>query len=91
MPAIIVAQAADPLAVYVLAKLVDRQIADGTDSAGKENEWKIIVGALTYNGSISIPAVNHLRGKVISLFHHNPESGHFGALKTAEPVSRDFY
>jgi len=28
---------------------------------------------------------------VISLFHDNPESGHFGALKTTELVSRDCY
>ena len=28
---------------------------------------------------------------MISLFHDNPESGHFGALKTTELVARDFY
>ena len=28
---------------------------------------------------------------MISLFHDNPESGHFGALKTTELVSRDCY
>ena len=32
-----------------------------------------------------------LRGEVISLFHDNPESGYFEALKTTELVSRDFY
>jgi len=30
-----------------------------------------------------------LHSKVISLFHNNPESGHFGALKTTELTSRD--
>ena len=28
---------------------------------------------------------------MISLFHDNPESGYFGALKTAKLVSQDFY
>jgi len=32
-----------------------------------------------------------LRSRVISLFHDNPESGHLGALKTAELVSRNFH
>ena len=32
-----------------------------------------------------------LRNQVISLFHDHPESGHFGALRTAELLSRDFY
>jgi len=35
--------------------------------------------------------VDSLRQKVISLFHDNPESSHFGALKTAERESRVFY
>ena len=30
-----------------------------------------------------------LRNQVISLFHDHPESGRFGALGTAELVSRD--
>jgi len=38
-----------------------------------------------------MPADNSLRSNVISLFHDNPESGHFRALRTAELVSRDFY
>jgi len=46
--------------------------------------------ALTYEGRIHIPAVDSLHGNVISLFQDNPESSHFGALKTAELVSRDF-
>jgi len=36
-----------------------------------------------------VPAA--LRSRVTSLFHNNPESGQFGALMTAELVSRDFY
>ena len=46
---------------------------------------------MTYEGRIYVPAVDSPRGKVISLFHDNPESGHFGALKTTELQSREFY
>jgi hypothetical protein len=46
---------------------------------------------LTYEGRIYVPEDDSLRGKVTSLFHDNPESGHFGALKTVELASRDFY
>ena len=59
--------------------------------AEDENQLSVVAGALTYEGRIYVPADDALRGKVISLFHDNPESGHFGALKTAELVSRDFY
>jgi len=48
-------------------------------------------GVLTYEGRIYGPATDSLRRKVICLFHDNPEPGHFGALKTTELVSRDFY
>jgi hypothetical protein len=91
MPAIIAAQASDPLAVDVSAKLVDRPMIDGTDTAKEESQWKVVAGVLTYEGRIYVPAIDSLRGKVISLFHDIPESGHFGALKTTELVSRDFY
>jgi hypothetical protein len=91
MPKIITAQASDTLAVDVSAELVNRPIADGTDTAGDVNYWTVVAGALTYKGRINVPAVNSLRGKVINLFHDNLESGHFGALKTTELVSRDFY
>jgi len=91
MPAIIAAQASDSLAVDVSAKLVDRPAADGTDAAENDTQSEVVVGALTYGRRIYVPAVDSLRGKVISLFHDNPESGHFGALKTTELVSRDFY
>jgi len=52
-------------------------------------QWKVIAGALTFDGRIYVPEA--LRNQVISLFHDNPECGHFGALRTAELVSRDFY
>ena len=38
-----------------------------------------------------MPKDHLLRNKVISLFKDNPESGHFGALKTADLVSRDVH
>jgi len=91
MPAIIAAQASDPLAADISAKLVDRPVADGSDTAEEENQWKVVVEAQTCEGRVYIPAVDHLCGQVISLFHDNPKSGHFGALKTTEPVSRDVY
>jgi len=90
MPAIIAAQASDFLAIDVFAKLVNRPVADSTDTAEKVTQWEVVVGALTYKGRIYVPAVDSLRGKVISLFHDNPESGHFGALKTTQLESRDF-
>jgi len=91
MAAIIAAQASDPLAVDISAKLVDRPMIDGTDTATEESQWLVVAGVLTYEGKIYVPAINSLRGKVISLFHNIPESGHFGALETTELVSREFY
>jgi len=86
IPAIIEAQASDPLAGDVSAKIVDQSVIDGTDTAKEEYKWKVVAGVLTYDGRIYVPVVDSLRGKVISLFHDNPESGHFGALKTTELV-----
>jgi len=82
MPAIIAAQRSDPLAVDVWAKLVDRAMIDGTHIAQDESEWKVMAGVLNYEGRVYVPATDSLHEKVISLFHDNPESGHFGALKT---------
>jgi hypothetical protein len=84
MPAIIAAQASDPLAVDISAKLVDRQIIDGTYGAKAENQKKVVVEVLTCEGRIYVPAADSLCGKVISQFHDNPESGHFRALQTTE-------
>jgi len=91
MPAIMTVQASDLLAADIFAKLVDRPVADATDTVEEESQWTVVAGPLTYEGRLYIPAINHLRGKVITLFHDNPESGYFGALKTTEVVSRDFY
>jgi hypothetical protein len=77
MPAIIAAQASDTLAVDVSAKLVDRPMLDGTHTGQEESQWTVVAGGLTYSGRIYVPATDSLRGKVISLFHDNPESGHF--------------
>ena len=91
MPAISAGQASDPLAVDVSGKLVDRPMIDGTETAKEESQWKVVAGVLTYKGRIYVPATDSLHGKVICHFHGNPESGHFGAFKTTELVSRDFY
>ena len=63
---------------------------DGSTDTGN-SQWKVISGALTYEGRIYVPADDVLRSQVISLFHDYPECGHFGALRTADLVSRDFY
>jgi hypothetical protein len=65
---------------------------EGSSDSGRDrDQWKVISGALTYEGRIYVQEDDSLRGKVISLFHDNPESGHFEALKTAELASRNFY
>jgi hypothetical protein len=70
--------------------LLESDGQDGSTDTGN-SQWKVISGALTYEGRIYVLADDALRSKVISLFHDNPESGHFGALRTAAFVSRDFY
>jgi len=92
------AQASDSLAADVKCRIVDTPMigypdpskAGGPDGPTEEL-WKVISGALTYEGRIYVPADASLLNNVISIFHDNPESGHFGALRTAELVSRDFY
>jgi hypothetical protein len=91
IPASIAAQAFDPLANEVSAKLADRPMIERTDTAKEESQWKVVAGVLAYEERIYVSAVDSLRGQVISLFHDNPESGHFGALKPTELVCRDFY
>jgi hypothetical protein len=54
-----------------------------------EDDWAVSAGALTFEGRVYVP--EGLRSKVTALHHDNPESGHFGALKTAELISRNFY
>jgi len=98
LPIIKTAQATDTLATDVNKKIVDIPMVgypdlteNGRAEGAKDSHknWKVVTGALTYEGRIYVP--EPLRSKVISLFHDNPESGHFGALRTAELVSRDFY
>jgi hypothetical protein len=80
IPEIKTAQETDIVAPEIRPTLVDGSTAD-------ESQWRSIDEALTYERRIYLPAALHRR--VTSLFHDNPESGHFGALKTAEVVSRD--
>jgi hypothetical protein len=60
-----------------------------TEPISDEHDWAVSVGALTYERSVYVP--EGLRSKVTALHHDSPESGHFGALKTAELVSWNFY
>ena len=55
------------------------------------NEWKVTAGVHSYEERIYLPKDDLLWNKVISLFHDNPESGHFGSLQTAYIVSRHFH
>jgi len=82
LPEIKVAQETDFLATEIRPTLVDV-------STAAESQWRSINGALTYERRIYVPAA--LRHRVTRLFHDNPESGDFGALKTAELVSQDFH
>jgi len=94
LPAIEAAQDTDQLAT-------DRQNMIGHPDLPKTGEqdrttekdagmqWKVIAGALTFEGRIYVP--DALRKQVICLFHDNPESGHFGSLRNADLISAVFY
>jgi len=88
LPAIKAAQETDSLVIGMKSRINDTS-SIGNLHAKTGEQWRRVAGALTYEGRIYIPEA--LQTKVISLFHDNPESGHFGALKNAELVSRDFY
>jgi len=61
----------DYLASDIRPTLLDVSTAD-------ESQWRSIIGALTYERRIYVPAA--LRSGVTSHFPNNPESGHFSAL-----------
>jgi len=86
LPVIKAAQNTDPLATDMKNKIGGQ---DGSKNQDTDMQWKVSAGALTFEGRIYVAEA--LRNKVISLFHNNPESGHSGALRTAELVSRDLY
>jgi hypothetical protein len=77
MPQIITAPASDHLAIDISAKHDDQSMIDATETPKEESQWKVVVGVMTYDGRIDVPATNSLRGNVISLFHNNPQHGHF--------------
>ena len=95
------APATDSLAVNVSEKIVDIPmvgipdllVSRGQDGPmeGGDSRGSVISGALTYEGRIYMPADNGLRREVISHFNGNPGSSHFGAVRTPELESRDFY
>jgi hypothetical protein len=86
LPVIKAAQNNDPLATDMKNE-IGRQ--DGSKDKDTGMLWEVSTGALTFEGRIYVPEA--LRNQVISLFHENPESGHYGALRTAELGSRDLY
>ena len=85
LPAIKAAQNTDPLATDMKNKIGGQ---DGSKDKDTDMQWKVSAEALALEGTIYVPEA--LRNQVISLFHNNSESGHFGAHRTAELVSRDF-
>jgi len=88
---IIAAPSSHPLAVNVSAMLVERPMIDGTDFTTEVSHWKVVMRALSDEGRIHIRVVDSSCRNVICLFHDNHESGHFGALRTTEVLSRDLY
>jgi len=80
LPEIMAAQETGVLATTIQPTLVDVSITDG-------RQWISIDRALTYERRIYMSVA--LRSRVTSLFHTNPKSDHFGALKPAELVSHD--
>jgi len=91
MPPIIPAQSSHRLPGDISAMRVNRPMIDGTLNANQQSKWKVFAGVLTFEGRIDVPTVDSLPRKVISLFHDNPESSHFGALKTTKLEGWDLY
>jgi hypothetical protein len=96
LAAIIEAQKTDVLSTELLHKggrdQVTKQHVTGHMTKDETTEdWAVSAGALTFEGRVYVPDSDELRSKVIALHHDNSESGHFGALKTAELISRNFY
>jgi hypothetical protein len=90
---IVEAQKTDQLATDVQRRLAlagEKHVTNHVTETTSE-EWAVSAGALTFEGRVYVPDSSELRSKVTALHHDNPESGHFGPLKTAELVSRNFY
>jgi len=94
LPPIKAAQDMDPLAtdrkhIIGYPDLPETSVQDRSTDKKADMKWTVIAGALTFDGRIYVPET--LPKQVISLFHDNPESGHFEGLKPAELISRAFY
>jgi RNase H-like domain found in reverse transcriptase/Reverse transcriptase (RNA-dependent DNA polymerase)/Integrase zinc binding domain/Chromo (CHRromatin Organisation MOdifier) domain len=58
----------------------------------KESGWKTLDdGTMTFKDRVYVPKDKTLRGDIISQFHDNPLSGHYGHFKTAERILRDYW
>jgi hypothetical protein len=103
---IIEAQKTDGLAIELLGKLdkrgrnyITRQVTEQhvtghvteVEETTTDVDWAVSAAALTFEGRVYVPDFDELRSKVIALHHDIPESGHFGALKTAVLISQNFY
>ena len=57
-----------------------------------EPSWKTLEdGSITFKDRIYVPRDKALHGDIISQFHDNPLSGHYGHFKTAEHILRDYW
>ena len=72
-------------------KLAQDTIASIASTSDLDTKWKMALDLLAWEGRIYVPDVDSLRTRVISRYHDNPESGHFGALRTLELLSREFF
>jgi hypothetical protein len=72
----------------VLRKIAGKHVTEHVtqDAATTEDDYTVSVGALTHEGRVYVPDSPGLRAIVTALHHDTPESGRFGALKTAELV-----
>ena len=87
------AQKHDKLAQDTIEQLTAASAYDtGRGRQGvRDGSWRMGAGMLTMEGRVYVPDSDSLRIKVLERSHENPESGHFGATRTLELASRDFF
>ena len=94
LPAFTDAQNTDPLGTDMKKKIGYPDLwktggEDGYKDKDTDMLLKVSASAVIFEGRIYVPEA--LCNQVISLFHSTPESGNFGALRTAELISKDIY
>jgi hypothetical protein len=92
-PEIIEAQKTDQLGTELLGRLGRDHVTEHMTEEETTTEFDsaISAGALTCEGRVYVPDSDELRSKVIARHYDTSDSGHFGPLKIAELISRNFY